>query len=226
MTIPLSSSGEGSSPAVGVGVGVGAGCVGVAVGGTDVAVGATGVGVAVGGTVVGVAVGGTSVGVAVGVDVAVGATGVAVGTTGVAVGGTGVGVSGTGVGGTGVGIDVGGTGGAVGSSPGVGVAAARADADGLAPARAGPPRSRASGSPALLARMLGSRRDYSIVTAQNLPAHGPFQDLEMDAADHCGSGLKTAYGPGDQGYVGGRWLAPDGSRFLCPLLGPGYLPAD
>ncbi len=66
----------------------------------------------------------------------------------------------------------------------------------------------------------------SIVTAQNLPAHGPFQDLEMDAADHCGSGLKTAYGPGDQGYVGGRWLTPDGSRFLCPLLGPGYSPAD
>ena len=64
----------------------------------------------------------------------------------------------------------------------------------------------------------------SIVTAQNLPASGPFQALMVDSADHCGSGLKTAFGPGDEGYVGGRWLAPDGSRFLCPLLGPGYPP--
>ncbi len=66
----------------------------------------------------------------------------------------------------------------------------------------------------------------SIITAQDLPAQGPFQVLEADPANHCGGpALKTAFGPGDQGYVGGRWMLtmPDGSivRFMCPLLGPG-----
>jgi hypothetical protein len=70
----------------------------------------------------------------------------------------------------------------------------------------------------------------SIVTAQDLPAHGPFQVLEEDADNHCGGpALKTAFGPGDPGYVGGRWILtmPDGSvvRFMCPLLGPGTPPS-
>jgi len=66
----------------------------------------------------------------------------------------------------------------------------------------------------------------SIVTAQNLPNKGPFQDLvpDMDAAEHCGEGsLITEFGPGDVGYVGGRWDL-DGDLFMCPLLGPGYAP--
>jgi hypothetical protein len=68
----------------------------------------------------------------------------------------------------------------------------------------------------------------SIVTAQDLPDHGPFQVLEPDPDDHCGFGLKTEFGPGDKGYVGGRWIVtmPDGTtaRFMCPLLGPGFEP--
>lgn len=67
----------------------------------------------------------------------------------------------------------------------------------------------------------------SIVTAQDLPAVGPFQALEADPLNRCGSGLKTAFGPGDPGYVGGRWVmnTPEGPvYFLCPLLGPGYAP--
>jgi len=64
----------------------------------------------------------------------------------------------------------------------------------------------------------------SIVTAQ-LPPHGPFQELVVDAAGN----LSTAYGPGDPGYLGGRWWhdangnneMDPGETFLCPLLGPG-----
>jgi hypothetical protein len=61
----------------------------------------------------------------------------------------------------------------------------------------------------------------SIVTADPLPPHGPFQLLEMGP-----NGLQTEYGLGDRGYVGGRWKEDfDGDGvfhyFLCPLLGPG-----
>ncbi len=61
----------------------------------------------------------------------------------------------------------------------------------------------------------------SIVTADPLPPRGSFQLLEM--GDH---GLETEFGPGDTGYIGGRWMADfdgDGefAYFGCPLLGPG-----
>jgi len=56
----------------------------------------------------------------------------------------------------------------------------------------------------------------TFVTAQKLPPKGPFQ-LLVDGM--------TDYGPGDKGYVGGRWMVPNGEGgfdyFLCPLLGPG-----
>ena len=56
----------------------------------------------------------------------------------------------------------------------------------------------------------------TFVTAEELPPHGPFQLIVNGV---------TEYGPGDPGYVGGRWMAPDGqggfNYFLCPLLGPG-----
>ena len=56
----------------------------------------------------------------------------------------------------------------------------------------------------------------TFVTAESLPPHGPFQFL----ADGV-----TEFGPGDPGYLGGRWkvLQEDGSfkYFLCPLLPPG-----
>lgn len=61
----------------------------------------------------------------------------------------------------------------------------------------------------------------SIVLKDPLPAHGPFQLLEQGP-----NGLETEFGPGDRGYVGGRWMEDmdgDGTfhYFLCPLLGPG-----
>jgi len=56
----------------------------------------------------------------------------------------------------------------------------------------------------------------TFVTAEELPPHGPFQLLVNGV---------TEFGPGDRGYVGGRWKVPDGNGgyryFLCPLLGPG-----
>ena len=61
----------------------------------------------------------------------------------------------------------------------------------------------------------------TFVTVQELPMKGRFQKLENGV---------TAYGPGDQGYVGGRWwvdvngdnMMDEGDRYLlCPLLGPG-----
>ena len=61
----------------------------------------------------------------------------------------------------------------------------------------------------------------SIVTADPVPAKGPFQLLEMGA-----NGLQTEFGPGNPGYKGGRWkedFDEDGEYhyFICPLLGPG-----
>ena len=64
----------------------------------------------------------------------------------------------------------------------------------------------------------------SIIAAEKLPMKGPFQKLETDG------GLHTEFGPGDPGYVGGRWwvdangdgeMDEEDAFFLCPLLGPG-----
>ena len=61
----------------------------------------------------------------------------------------------------------------------------------------------------------------TFVTADPLPMKGRFQKLE--------NGM-TEFGPGDQGYVGGRWwidtngddiMDEDDIFLLCPLLGPG-----
>ncbi len=60
----------------------------------------------------------------------------------------------------------------------------------------------------------------TFVSAKSLPLHGRFQKLDNGV---------TEFGPGDQGYVGGRWWIDDGNGFmdgndtflLCPLLGPG-----
>jgi hypothetical protein len=59
----------------------------------------------------------------------------------------------------------------------------------------------------------------SIVTADPLPPQGKFQELYVGP-----NGLSTEFGPGDDGYLGGRWvLDPNGSPhfFSCPLMGPG-----
>src|SRR5919109_5449022 len=61
----------------------------------------------------------------------------------------------------------------------------------------------------------------TFVVVDPLPMKGPFQLLENGV---------TEFGPGDPGYLGGRWwedLNGNGIQdaedhfFLCPLLGPG-----
>ena len=66
---------------------------------------------------------------------------------------------------------------------------------------------------------------YDSMVGPDLPHHGRFQKLEVGS-----NGLQTEFGPGDQGFVGGRWwLDVNGNDemdngdkyFSCPLLGPG-----
>lgn len=61
----------------------------------------------------------------------------------------------------------------------------------------------------------------TFVSAQVLPNQGPFQKLDNGV---------TEFGPGDPGYLGGRWwvdvngdnMQDEGDSFvLCPLLPPG-----
>ena len=68
---------------------------------------------------------------------------------------------------------------------------------------------------------------YDSIVLADLPAHGRFQQLKPGEGP---SGLATEFGPGDVGYLGGRWwidingddMMDDGDKyFLCPLLGPG-----
>ncbi|MHC4074099.1 MAG: spondin domain-containing protein [Planctomycetota bacterium] len=67
---------------------------------------------------------------------------------------------------------------------------------------------------------------YDSIVKADLPMEGPFQLLEAGGP----SGLQTEFGPGDVGYVGGRWwvdVTGDGEQnegdgfFMCPLLPPG-----
>jgi hypothetical protein len=67
----------------------------------------------------------------------------------------------------------------------------------------------------------------TFVTA-DLPFHGRFQRLYPGIGPNGAS--ITMYGPGDPGYLGGRWWVDvNGNNemdegddfFLCPLLGPG-----
>ena len=67
---------------------------------------------------------------------------------------------------------------------------------------------------------------YDSIPGPNLPWKGPFQKLEGIPPDN----LWTEFGPGDPGYVGGRWWVDTNNNdqqdatdtyFLCPLLGPG-----
>ena len=68
---------------------------------------------------------------------------------------------------------------------------------------------------------------YDSIVLTELPPNGRFQQLKPGVGP---SGLATEFGPGDVGYLGGRWWidANDNgyqdagdSFFLCPLLGPG-----
>jgi len=68
----------------------------------------------------------------------------------------------------------------------------------------------------------------TFVTKDPLPRHGKFQKLEPGGP--MGANGSTEFGPGDSGYLGGRWwMDVNGNGemddmdhyFLCPLLGPG-----
>jgi len=61
----------------------------------------------------------------------------------------------------------------------------------------------------------------TFVTNEVLPMQGQFQKLDNHTTD---------FGPGDPGYLGGRWwvdtngnnvMDPTDQYFHCPLLGPG-----
>lgn len=61
--------------------------------------------------------------------------------------------------------------------------------------------------------------------ADPLPFRGRFQELEVVDGQP-----QTQFGPGDPGYLGGRWWVDTNNNgdmdsgdhyFLCPLLGPG-----
>jgi hypothetical protein len=73
---------------------------------------------------------------------------------------------------------------------------------------------------------------YDSIVGPNLPQEGPFQQLFPPGAnpDWDGETLSTEFGPGDLGYVGGRWWVDangndemdEGDAFFsCPLLGLG-----
>lgn len=68
---------------------------------------------------------------------------------------------------------------------------------------------------------------YDSIVVADLPFKGRFQQLKPGVGP---SGLATEFGPGDVGYLGGRWwidsnmndyMDEDDTFFLCPLLGPG-----
>lgn len=68
---------------------------------------------------------------------------------------------------------------------------------------------------------------YDSIVLADLPGNGRFQQLKPGVGP---SGLATEFGPGDVGYLGGRWwidtnengyMDPGDAFFLCPLLGPG-----
>ncbi len=71
----------------------------------------------------------------------------------------------------------------------------------------------------------GLTYDSIVVTDLSFVDGATYQLLEIGP-----DGLQTEFGPGDGGYVGGRWyMEMDGvdgpsagdDFFLCPLLGPG-----
>lgn len=69
---------------------------------------------------------------------------------------------------------------------------------------------------------------FDSIVGPDLPMRGPFQELRP--GEGPGGSLATDFGPGDPGYVGGRWWVDvngDGEMnegdhfFSCPLLGHG-----
>jgi len=89
---------------------------------------------------------------------------------------------------------------------------------------AGPAGSASAANPRVVVYVASQGLCYqSLVTPNSLPDDGPFQLLSPSTI--CGPGtFTTQFGPGDPGYVGGRWVTADGTRFSCPLIRPGYAP--
>ena len=66
---------------------------------------------------------------------------------------------------------------------------------------------------------------YDSIVGPNLPMKGRFQKLIVDPGDMS---LSTEFGPGDPGYLGGRWwidvngdnvMDAGDKYFSCPLIG-------
>ena len=69
---------------------------------------------------------------------------------------------------------------------------------------------------------------FDSIVGPDLPMNGPFQELRPGEGPE--GSLATEFGPGDPGYVGGRWWVDlndngemdEGDHFFsCPLLGHG-----
>lgn len=69
---------------------------------------------------------------------------------------------------------------------------------------------------------------YDSIVLTDLPRHGDFQAL----IPLMPGLLETEFGPGDPGYLGGRWWLDANMNgfmddadmyFMCPLLGPGRI---
>lgn len=69
---------------------------------------------------------------------------------------------------------------------------------------------------------------YDTFKTTDLKPNGRFQPLDPTGGPN--GYPSTPYGPGDHGFVGGRWwidtnldgeMDPDDTYFSCPLLGPG-----
>ena len=98
---------------------------------------------------------------------------------------------------------------------------------------AGPALARGKGNPhpapVVYVTSQGLAYDSIVLTELPFVENAPYQKLEMGGP----TGIQTEWGPGDRDFVGGRWWVDvngDGhmdegdSYFLCPLLGPGFVP--
>ena len=85
-------------------------------------------------------------------------------------------------------------------------------------------------APVVYVTSQGLAYDSIVLTELPYVPGAPYQKLEPGGP----TGLQTEWGPGDQGFVGGRWWMDtnangvqdaDDAYFMCPLLGPGFVPA-
>lgn len=99
----------------------------------------------------------------------------------------------------------------------------------VVPAFANPPDSHGRGDGPII-YVTGQGLYYDSLVLTDLPMEGPFQQLIPGVDSQSTDGLVTEFGPGDEGYVGGRWwvdvngngeMDEGDNFFLCPLLGPG-----